>query len=695
MTVAPVELLNLGDEQDYDDLLNFLLEEERLALDDTLNGERANALEFYNGELFGDEEDGRSQVVTRDVAEVVDYATTSLLRVMMSGDNAVEFTCSDRNIADQITAAVGQEFFEGQDGYRVLHDWIKAGLLEKSSICKVCVEEQPPKRREAVIPAEQMALMHQQGANLIAAMPVDAEETQWHVAWTEPQPPKFKDYVVPNEESYIAFDARDLDEQCQYLQFRMQRSISQVAEMGYDVSGLEDEDYADSTQTELAAARDGGTRNTWPLNHRTGANRTVWFIEEYARFDANGDGITELLQVHRVGQHILNVEEMEEQPGVLWCPFPMPGRLVGQALADKVMDIQRVRSVLMRQALDNIYQSNAPRIAISESSIGDNTIDDLLTVRASGIVRYIGAQGPVPLTVPFMAQSAFEFMQVLSGEKESRTGITRLNQGLDPDALNQTATGTAMMQASGQQIEDYMARNLAEAFARLMMKKYRLMKQFGRPMLVTVDGEDVQTDPKQWPDDVNIRVRVGLGTGRKDQRLQYRMNLLNIAQQAMAGGLRIFTEENIFNQVAGVIEDSSLGNVAELVTDPQKLPPSQPQPDPNMMKAQSDAMIQAEKVKNDQQKAQGDMMLQAQKQQQEAQLSQQQLEADLQAKRERAALETELARQKADFEAQLAQQTADRNYQLAIMKLAQDRELKQQAAQTAIPQDRPGGSLSE
>ena len=698
MTVSNVEIVtNRDEEHDYDGLLNFLMEEERLAIDDELNGERANALEFYNGEPFGDEEDGRSQVVTRDVAEVVDYATASLIRTMLSGSNAVEFECRDKELAQQVTAAVGQEFFQGQDGYRVLHDWIKAGLLEKSSICKVCVEEQEPIRREAVIPVEQLAMMQAQGAQMIAAAPMDETEAMWAVAWAEPRPAIFRDYVVPNEESAIAFDARDLDSDCQYNMFMMQRSVSQIAEMGYDVSALSDESYND-TQTELSTARDGANRSSWVTgNNRTGPNRVVWLFEEYARFDLNGDGITELLKVHRVGTHILNVEAIDEQPGVVWCPFPMPHRIIGQSLSDKVMDIQRVRSVLMRQALDNIYQSNAPRWTLSESAIGDTTIDDLLTVRAAGIIRHVGPQGPVPVEIPFVAQNAFEFMQVLSGEKESRTGITRLNQGLDADALNYTATGTAMMQASGQQIEDYMARNFAEAFARLMLKKYRLMRQFGSPMTVMIDGDEIDTDPRTWPDDMKVRVRVGLGTGRKDQRLQYRMNLLGITQQALQGGSKIFTEENLFNQIAGVIEDSSLGSVKEFATDPATLPETPEQPDPETLKVQSDAMLQAAKQDAEQKKAEADQILKARQIEIDAALQQQRLDYELAAKREEAALNEQLARDKAIFEADLARQQADREWQLSLMQIEQQRELAQMKADhdAEIKKFREGGSLSE
>lgn len=192
--------------------------------------------------------------------------------------------------------------------------------------------------------------------------------------WLEPRPAIFRDYVVPNEEASIAADARDLDDDCAYLQFRMPRTLSQIAEMGYDVSGLDSNDSYLS-EGDLASARDGRDRSVWPTaDYRTGPNRRVWLLEEYARYDLDGDGITELLKVHRVASSILHVETIDEQPGVAWCPFPMPSRITGQSLADKVMDIQRTRSVLFRQGLDNIYQSNAPRFTLNEASIGDSTI---------------------------------------------------------------------------------------------------------------------------------------------------------------------------------------------------------------------------------------------------------------------------------------------------------------------------------
>lgn len=699
----------VDDGLDVEALVSFLKEEETKSQDEYLDQERANALDFYNGEPFGDEEEGRSQVVTRDVAEVIDYMTVSLLRTMVSGDKVVEFDHLDPEIAQQATAAVTQEFYQGQDGYRVLHDWIKAGLLEKTSVAKCCIEERPPRRVELTMPPEVMVQLEQEGGQIIAADPVDidpttGEPTAFHVAALVPQPPRFRDYVTPNEEIGLAPDMRDMDDDAFiYVSFRRARTLSDLAKDGFDTTDLSGDAAFSSSDQILATARDQGISPYWQnVTNREGANRKVWHREEYVTYDLNGDGIAELLLVHRVDNTILSykdgsyaIEEIDQQPGVAWCPFPMPHRIVGQSLADKVLDIQRVRSVLMRQGLDNLYQTNAPRMAISESAIGDTTLDDLLTVRANGIIRYVGAQKPEPVTLPFAADAAFQVMEVFAGEKESRTGITRLNQGLDADALNKTATGTALMQASGQQIEEYLARNFAEAFARLMLKKYHLMRKFGRPMRVVIDGETVTIDPRQWPDDMNAVVRVGLGSGRKDQRIQYRMMLLQVMQAAAQGGSRTVTDENVYAMLKGLAADMNLDDVRDILTDPSQLPPQPDKPDPEMAKAQAGAMIDARKQQASEVQMQADHMLAAQKMQNQYELDQQALAAKLEGERQKTALEQELARDKAVFEANLAKETADRQFELDRLQIERNHELQMRAQEMTLHQNRPGGDLDE
>jgi len=278
IAITYTDLDNGDDDARLAGLLSFLQDEERRSFDDSLNDERAVCIDFYNGEPFGDEEDGRSQYVTRDVAEVVDQGVASLESVMLSGDSAVEFDTQDKKLGKAITAAVGKEFFQGQDGYRVLHDWIKAGLLEKTSVAKVCIEPQPPKREEMTVPAEAMVLLQQEAANnpdgpqIIAAEPVDETEEQWRIAVAIPQPPLFRDYIVPNEEMGIAQDARDLDDACEYSVYKMPKTISQIAQMGYDTEGLQSDsnDDGDTHSSRSPVASRGMVLRRWATARLSG-----------------------------------------------------------------------------------------------------------------------------------------------------------------------------------------------------------------------------------------------------------------------------------------------------------------------------------------------------------------------------------------------------------------------------------------
>jgi len=210
-----------------------------------------------------------------------------------------------------------------------------------------------------------------------------------------------------------------------------------------------------------------------------------------------------------------------------------------------------------------------------------------------------------------------------------------------------------------------------------------------------VDGEVVTVDPQAWPDDMQVAVRVGLGTGRKDQRIAYRMQLLEIAQAAVQGGSRIFDDSTLYNNLKGLVADMSLGSARDLLIDPESLGPPEEKPDPEMAKAQADAMMQAEKLKAQQADAEAKNMLALQKQEADLDLARQKLEYDLAAAREKSALEADLARDKAETEAQLAIKKIDMEYQLALIRIANEREIADAQADDEMSDSRPGGALDE
>jgi hypothetical protein len=608
------------------ELIAILKREEQAAVSyygGDLASAQEQAMAFYDGLPFGDEEDGRSQFVTRDVAEVVDHMVVSVLRTFVSGDHVVEFESGDAAAA-QVTDAVHYAFMRKQDGYGLLSDWLKAGLLERFAVVKTAAEEvKKTDRRTATVQADVLPTLMQE-VDIVAA--TENEDGTFQVALERTATTKrFVDYFVPAEEFLFPARIRSLDTST-YLCHRTRKSRSDLIAMGYAadvVANLPTENGYDIALDGRRAQRfhdepeRAGTRTDAALQE-------VMFREEYVLFDADGDGVAERLKVCRVGDTLLAVDRVDEQPFVGFCPFPMPGRLVGGSLADKVMDIQRLRSILVRQALDSMYLANAPRTLVNESALGANTLDDLLTVRPGGIIRWKGAQPPTTIESPFAAQAALAMLEFASGERESRTGITRMNQGLDADALNKTATGTAMMIAKGEQMEDYVARNFANAVAQLFAKKYRLMRDAQLEMTVLVEGKAQQVNTADWPDELDVNIRVGLGTGRKDQRLAMRQMVVGLQAQALQAGLPIVSPKTLYNAGVGIVADANIGPAADYFIDPDTVAPQAPETPPEQTKLQTDvAMRQAE-----------------------LELKRYEVDQKLQLERERMALELQLAREK-------------------------------------------------
>ena len=95
-------------EAEIDDSLGFL--------ETDTTDERQKALEYYLREPYGNEVEGKSTIVTGEVAEVVDGALPQLMRVFTSADAVVEF--QPVNDGDEKLAITGAVFPEGS-----IHDY--------------------------------------------------------------------------------------------------------------------------------------------------------------------------------------------------------------------------------------------------------------------------------------------------------------------------------------------------------------------------------------------------------------------------------------------------------------------------------------------------------------------------------------------------------------------------------------------
>lgn len=680
--------------------LAAVLQEEYRSADsyrDVLAKYEEAAFRYYEARPFGNEVEGRSQIVLPDVQEVVDYMTQSVLRTFISGDRTVEFEAVDESDVQHVedaTAAINWTFMRRQDGYRILHDGLQDGLLRKLGIFKTCKETVESVTSETVTVDPLMIGEMPDDIELEGELQDNGDGTVTAKIKTTNVQTRFCDYSLAPANFRFSPRARHEDEADYLCHVDWQKTRSDLVEMGFDkdqVYRLPCHSRNDATYTES-----NQLDQTIDVESTRALDR-IKLCEEYARIDLDGDGIAERVKVYRVDNQILldaetgepSIEVVDNHPFAVFCPYPRAHRIAGYSLAEKVMDIQLARSFGARQLFDGMAFANTPRPVVDMTMADENTIEDILNPIPGGPIRVKGLNAVTPYQTGFDIGKSLSAMEWLAGERESRTGITRMNQGLDADAMNKTATGTAMMQAAGQQQEEYIARNFAETLSRLFVKKYKLMRKEAEPFSVKVDGQFRTVDPSQWPDDVNVTVRVGLGTGSKDKRVQARMALAEPLSMAVQSGFA--GHEHVFKWFDGMARDTGIGQGDDFCTDP-KAPPEigpdgqpiekQEQPDPEMVKAQAEAQ-QA------QAKLQGEQALQA---------------AKLDMQREEAAQKQQLAREQAEFEAQLARDKAEAEAALAQRKMAMEMDLAQQrmamegamaANKAEMAASRPGGSLAE
>ena len=658
--------------------LSFLQSEEARAYDGTLLDDVEAAINSYNRRPYGNEEDGRSQVVAGDVSESADYMLTSLLDVMAGSDHIVEFeptSEADEQQCDDATVAM-HYIYRRKNGFRLMHDWGKAGLLEKIAIVKSCVERKK-KRVEGLYHPAMMPENAIQATETDQPHPMDGEP-MIHAVTLEETAATFPDYHVPLEEFRIASDARDFDSAV-YIAHTPPKRISELTEMGLDVSGLDLSQGGDPNTSSLALARDDGRNNWYGALDRDGANRTVTLNEEYVLYDMDGDGIAERLCVHRVGNTILSIEKVDYQPFEYWCPYPMQGRLIGQSQADKTVDYQLINTVLLRNGLDSLYSQVAPGHYVSDECQNEHTIDDLLTVRPNRLIRFTGMQPPLPEVKNDVSQIAFNAIEFVSRLRENCTGITQLNKGVDEDTLNDTAKGQAQLMARGQQMERYVIRQFAEGVARLFMKKVGLMREHGQPFQVRVDGQYRQIDPSQWPEDMEVNIKVGLGSGSKQDRVMGLQAIGQVQSMLKMAGSQIVSDDNVYNAAVGLARAFGL-QPNDYFTEPPKGPDGQPipqqqPPDPKMM-----AMMAQVQVKQ--------QAIEAQKQADAAKLQQAMQqhvdEAHLEIMRQN--MEAQIAEREQNLQTFIAQQQ---------MTLEAHKHAAQLDSQQKIAKMRPGGKLDK
>lgn len=582
--------------------------------DTQLSLERALATNYYLGKPFGNEEEGRSQVVLTEVRDCVDGMLPSLMRIAHPpGEHSVEFIPTREDNVEQAaqkTDYVRYVFEQDCSGKLQSLAVQKDGLVRKIGIFSWGWDESAETKsykQEGIDQQQLEALASDDTIKLGTAKQrkdglFDLEFTVTNLdgkPWVE---------AVPPEEFIFNRQARSLS-RALVIGRRTEKTRGELLAMGISEKDLDEHSSGGSDANMHGNAEELARRDVAGVGRSAGfgyaldpelgkANGKILYADVMMNIDYDGDGVAELRRICTIGPTFYPVKNdpADEKRFSIFTPYPEPHTLLGGSVADRTMDMQKINSSVLRAILDGGAAAAFPRAVYLEgqASVADimnNAIGAPIRERTLNAVRY--------LETPFTAEKLLPLLDRMQDIIERRTGRNKGAAGLDADALQSTgkeAVG-AVLSGNQEQLEllsviyaEMALKPLFEGLGRLLQQKQP------RARMLKLRGKWTPVDPKSWDANMDVQVNVNLGSASTDKKVAILMAAAADQENFISqGGLtnpavplpKLLATRKKILELQGIKDFGNYYN--ELPPDWQPPPPPPAPPDPSVQAMQAES----------------------------------------------------------------------------------------------------------
>ena len=546
-----------------------LLQEAQSHYEEYIAPDQVMATDYYYGRPFGDEREGRSQVVSTDVRDAILDRHPDLLEIFFAGDRVIEFKPrgpEDVAQAQLQTDYVNYCFIEDNPGFLILNAVLKDMGVRRLGYTKWWWESMPRIHGETLFGLTEQELMVLQQDSGLEGFEI-VNEHQLMVPGQDPETgeiqmapvPVFDVEIrrvepygavrvaaIPPEEIIWTPDSRSLGEAA-IVAHRREMPSDEVVGLGVKPEDVER--FRGQAHLTTASSDDlRWSRSFYGVSNKSAgvsmdntddARAPVLFTEAYALVDADGDGISELRMFKCLGEsyEIVNGplgELVDEIPIAVFTEDPEPHTILGLCAWDHTKSIQRVNSQIERASLNSLALAVEPQMEVGP---GVNPID-LISPEISGVVRVRSMGSIREIKTTFVGAECLEMLAFYNQKKSDRLGVVGPREGVDPNIMQSTtAEAVESTLSKAQKRIKVIARVVAETGMKTMFKGIlRLLVQHknewaGRQ--VRLNNQWVEIDPRPWDADMDVTMNVALGTGSKS------------AQLAQLGALAAKQEEHI------------------------------------------------------------------------------------------------------------------------------------------------------
>lgn len=687
--------------------------------------DREKAMAFFDGDAedlqqYIPADEGRSRVVSRDVRAAVRKVLPSVLRTILGHDEIVEYTPvgeGDEQGAEQASDYVNYVALPECNGRQSIEDTVNDALRLRNGIVKWWQNERTEVRVSRHTGLDEMAFAQLVGDDDVEVLEhsereemVDAPDPT--TGQTHEQPVTVHDVrirrrvtkkmprlaAVAPENFLIHPDAVRFDDAPLLGEnYRLRRS--DLVAMGYDRGLIDTLPVAGSGSSSEQDAEEDARRRNEELNASDGndashAMQEVEFYDLLVRVDQDNDGIAELRRIVFAGavkpDYMLENDYWDEVNYADIVSERRPHQWEGNSVTDETLDIMTVKTVLLRQTMDNLYWQNNLQPIVQEGVVVDMSavlspaFGQPIRVQAGYDVRQAVGYNVVPL----VADKSFAMLNYMDEQAADRTGISDASSGMAPDALqNMTAKASAMIEQAGIGQTEMMVKCIAESLKPAFKGLLRLIIQHqDMPRTVRLRNEWVTFDPRHWNADMDAVVNVGLGAGTRERDMMVMNQVIGLQAQILsqmgpAIGQLFVTADNLYNAISKLVEASGLKSVGLYFTKPdqaaiqQAMQAQSQQPRPEQVKAETALAVEDKRTQRELVKAQ----VQAQSKREEAQLK-----ASVDANREREQLQADLQTQLAQLEAETEAKRQELIANAALQRSEQQLERERMAVDVQI-----------
>jgi len=211
-------------------------------------------------------------------------------------------------------------------------------------------------------------------------------------------------------------------------------------------------------------------------------SRQVSIVTVWNRFDIDGDGELELIEVIYSGSYIISAREVEFIPVANMCPKPLPGNFYGMSIGESVIPMQEYNTSAARAEIQLGLLTATPRIGVKPDRVDFEMMQDGESAIFILDSKFDPSKDIYQIPPP---SGNLQFLEVAMDRIQKDTmamvGMTTPQDVFNPEVMAAGNSGIKLQMAltPNQIIQDNTVRNAAEGLKQALYLVWRTLIQYG------------------------------------------------------------------------------------------------------------------------------------------------------------------------------------------------------------------------